>query len=118
MSAGSALDTITTVAGTEFRRFHARYDVPSSTNGGTATASAWTPYPLDTVVQNAVPGAALASNVITLPAGTYRVSAAIKVYNIEQFQIRLRKTDGTAATLLLGSSGFSGSTSNNRDLHG
>ena len=43
----------------------------SGTDGGTPTASAWTARTLNTVVRNVGSLASLASNQITLPAGTY-----------------------------------------------
>lgn len=48
-----------------------RYEVPSGTAGGTYTAGADATCPLNTVKRNAITGASLAANQVTLPAGTY-----------------------------------------------
>jgi hypothetical protein len=64
----------------------------NGTQGGTFTAGAWRTRVLNTVVQNTITGASLASNQFTLPAGTYSLSGLatakyvgghnVRVYNI------------------------------------
>lgn len=49
----------------------------SGTNGGTFTSGAWQTRDLNTVVLNNIPGASLAANQITLPAGTYVIDAGV-----------------------------------------
>lgn len=65
-----------TAAATYQRKFsiHARDEKPSGTGGGNSVAGDQTRV-LNTVVTNTIVGASLASNQITLPAGTYRVQA-------------------------------------------
>ncbi|SFW54325.1 hypothetical protein SAMN03159376_02091 [Pseudomonas sp. NFACC09-4] len=65
-----------TAAATYQRKFsiHARDEKPSGTGGGNSVAGDQTRI-LNTVVTNTIVGASLASNQITLPAGTYRVQA-------------------------------------------
>ena len=46
---------------------------PSATSGGTFTSGAWRTRDLNTVRYNTITGASLASNQITLPAGTYKI---------------------------------------------
>ncbi|MBK9322713.1 MAG: hypothetical protein IPM97_07165 [Bdellovibrionaceae bacterium] len=48
---------------------------PANTAGGTFTSGSWQTRTLNTTRFNTIPGASLASNQITLPAGTYYVRA-------------------------------------------
>lgn len=56
---------------------HARDQKPSGTDGGTATAGAYAQRTLNVLATNAIAGASLAGNRITLPAGTYHVRASV-----------------------------------------
>lgn len=77
------------------------------TAGGTFTAGAWRTRTLNTLVQNHIGGASLASNQITLPAGGYYAFASAPAYNVDAHQLRLQNvTDG--ATLIRGSTPFAG----------
>ena len=76
----------------------------NGTDGGTATSGSWQTYPLNTEDYDASVNASIASNVITLPAGTYRFHAAATFYQCGWAQLRVRQTDGTATTH--GSSGL------------
>ncbi|WP_110995379.1 phage tail protein [Pseudomonas sichuanensis] len=78
----------------------------TNTAGGTATAATWTTRDLNSVRVNRIPGSSVASNQITLPAGTYRFDARAPAIGVGAHQIRLRNiTD--AADVDTGSSGFS-----------
>ena len=78
----------------------------SGTNGGTATAGSYVKRTLNTTVQNGIAGCSIASSVITLPAGTYRLTAEAPVFNVTTNSSRLRNTsDGT--TTQQGCSNFS-----------
>lgn len=59
---------------------HVRDVKPSGTSGGSFTSGAWRTRDLNTVLTNTIPGAALAGNQITLPAGTYEVEARAPTY--------------------------------------
>ena len=83
--------------------FHVRHTAPSGTPGGVPTTGIWTTGPLDDVLLNEAQGAALASNAITLPAGTYDVEAYRQFYRMGRVRIRLFNTTD-AATVLVGSS--------------
>ena len=83
----------------------------AGTAGGTFTAGAWRTRDLNTVVHNSITGASLASNQITLPAGTYRIDASAPVYRVGRHMVLLHDITG-AATLLLGTSEFSAAGSN------
>lgn len=83
----------------------------SGTNGGTFTAGAWQTRDLNTEVSDAGGHASVASNQITLAAGTYRVRAHAYAGGVNAHRLRLQNiTDGT--TLLLGSDHLSTSTAN------
>ena len=78
--------------------------VAGGTPGGTGT---WLTRTLDTVRQNAIPGASLASNQISLPPGTYEVSARATGFQVGQHQSRLRDIGG-ASTLLVSAAADAG----------
>lgn len=61
--------------------FHVRDEKPSGTAGGATTSSTWTARTLNTSVTNEISAASLASNQITLPAGTYFIEARAPCYN-------------------------------------
>lgn len=54
---------------------HVRDEKSNGTDGGSSTGPAYNDRNLNTVVNNTITGASLASNQITLPAGTYKISA-------------------------------------------
>lgn len=76
----------------------------SGTDGGTFTSGAWRTRTLNTVRTNSIGGvAALASNQITLPAGSYVVEASAPAMRVDSHQTRLQNiTAGT--TLDMGTS--------------
>jgi hypothetical protein len=81
----------------------------SGTNGGSSVATTWTKRVLNTTVVNNITGASIASSVITLPAGSYIVTASAPCYESTYFKIRLQNTtDGTTA--VLGTSEFNQSS--------
>lgn len=71
---------------------HVRDEKATNTAGGAATAAAWNTRTLNTVVSNDITGASLASNIVTLPAGTYKIrgiapcagttTAVLSLYNV------------------------------------
>jgi hypothetical protein len=61
----------------------------SGTGGGTFTSGARRTRDLNTVVTNEISGASLASNQITLPAGTYYIQASAPSYNVNQSRLSL-----------------------------
>jgi hypothetical protein len=80
---------------------YVRHEESSGTNCGTGTASAWNIRTLNTVMVNSIPGASLASNRVTLPTGTYRISAVAPAYRTFKTKTRWRNvTDG--ATVIVG----------------
>ncbi len=85
-------------------------------DGGTTTGTTWTTRPLNTSVSNTITGASIATNVITLPAGTYKLVGYSCLYQCGLSQIRLRNTSD-AATTLLGSITEMGSGSQTEHVH-
>lgn len=73
----------------------------SGTNGGTFTSGDWQTRTLNTSVINNITGVSLATNQITLPAGTYQVSGYAVAHDVNQNQTRIQDTTG-AATLITG----------------
>lgn len=78
---------------------------PNNTNAGTLTGGSWTTRILNTESSDpdSIVGLNTGTGVITLNIGTYRVKAWAVGYRCDTHQIRLRRTNNTAATLLLGS---------------
>jgi len=84
----------------------------SGTGGGALGASgSWVKNPLNTIVSD--PDSivtSLSSNVITLPAGTYRFEWASLTYQVDEVQSRLRNTADSIS--YLGTTLFGGTTAN------
>jgi hypothetical protein len=79
----------------------------SGTNGGTFTNGAWRTRDMNTEVADTASHGSVASNQVTLDAGTYRVFASAPVYQTGSHQLRLRNiTAGTTA--VVGQSSFAG----------
>lgn len=74
-------------------------------NGGTSLVGTNTRI-LTVATHNSITGASLASNQVTLPAGTYELDGFALGYKAERHQCYVYDTTG-AATLLIGSSSFS-----------
>lgn len=81
-----------------------QYAPSNGTEGGTATASAWTARTLDTSVSNTITGCSLASNAVTLPAGKYLILASASFYRTGETRIRFKST--TTSTAVDGVQGF------------
>lgn len=80
----------------ETKLLHIRDEKAANTNGGTFTSGAWRTRDLNTVKTNEITGASLASNQITLPAGTYFIRSRSQVYGCNYTSSRLRNiTDGS-----------------------
>lgn len=76
----------------------------SGTDGGTFTSGAWRTRDLNTVESNNIVGASLATNQITLPAGTYEVIGFATANGVTKHQARLYDTTGTVL-LVTGTNG-------------
>jgi hypothetical protein len=76
----------------------------SGNPGGTATATAWTTMPLNTKDVDTSSIATLTNNQVSLPSGTYRVSAYCPFYsNLSTIQMRLYNVTGSAILVQGGS---------------
>lgn len=82
---------------------HVRDEKASGTNGGTFTQGDWRTRDLNTVVTNEIAGASLASNQITLPAGTYDIEASAPGQFVGVHKAKLYDTTGMA-DLIIGTS--------------
>jgi len=91
---------------------HVRDEKAANTAGGTFTQDAWQTRDLNTVATNEIPGASLASDQITLPAGTYEIHAWAPHYRTGRSKLRLFDTTG-AADLIIGSHGHNNNTFSN-----
>jgi hypothetical protein len=78
----------------------------NNVDGGFATPGSYTARDLNTIRKNTITGASVASNVITLPAGTYRISARAPAFRVEDHKAKLRNTTDNTDTIV-GSSEFS-----------
>jgi hypothetical protein len=70
----------------------------SGTNGGTATSGSYVKRTLNTTIQNGITGCSIASSVITLPAGTYRLTGQAPVFNVTTNSSRLQNTTDATTT--------------------
>jgi hypothetical protein len=61
----------------------------NGTDGGASVATTWTTRVLNTTVLNGITGASLATNQVTLPSGTYVVTAFSPMRNTNLSKIRL-----------------------------
>lgn len=88
---------------------HVRDEKPSGTQGGTTTADTTIVRDLNTVVVNTIIGASLVSNTITLPEGTYMVSASCPAVRTDGHKAHLyNETD--ASIEVQGQNNFAGAS--------
>ncbi len=83
-----------------------------NTVGGSFTSGAWRTRVLNTTVSDTASISSLASNQVTLPAGTYRVFAQAPAYQVNGHQTRLQNITAST-TLVTGTSQQSGGAQNN-----
>jgi hypothetical protein len=72
----------------------------SGTDGGGFTSGAWQTRTLNTVRHNSLTGASLATNQITLPAGTFRVSALAPAIRVAQHVAKLYNITASADAII------------------
>ena len=73
------IDTAAKMGGDNF--LHVQDQKTQNTHGGDFTSGAWRTRDLNTVLTNTIPGASLASNQITLPAGKYYAEVILTNYS-------------------------------------
>ena len=88
---------------------HVREELSNGASPASSSASTWNTRALQTTSINQISGASLASNVVTLPAGTYYIEASAEAVVTDDNRLRIRKTSGTATTLLVGPGNRAGS---------
>ena len=79
--------------------YHVRDQKTSGTAGGVSTAATHKVRVLNTEVNAGITGASLASNQVTLPAGTYSVHAISSVYNVARNRANLYNVTDSVITL-------------------
>ena len=72
----------------------------TNTQGGTFTSGAWRTRDLQTTQVNSISGASVASNQITLGAGTYLVSASAPAWKVTSHQTRFYNITDSSETIL------------------
>lgn len=78
---------------------HVQDQKTAGTDGQALASGSWLQRNLNTTLTNEISGASLASNQISLPAGTYWVEARANSYNCDKHKLRLQNT--TDSTTLL-----------------
>lgn len=84
---------------------HVRDEKASGTSGGSSVIGSWLARTLNTVKTNEITGASLASDTITLPAGTFEIDASSPSFGTRRYQTRLYNVT-TAAALIYGTPGY------------
>ncbi len=85
---------------------HVQDEKAAATAGGTFTSGAWRTRDLNTVTVNQITGASLASNKVTLPAGTYFAQWAAPAYFVDRHQSKLYNVTD-AADIAIGAGAYS-----------
>jgi hypothetical protein len=88
---------------------HVRDEKPSGTSGGTFTSGSYQTRTLNTTKTNEISGASLASNQITLPAGTYWCEASAMASLVNTHKAKLYNVTD-ASDILIGTSGYNSQT--------
>jgi hypothetical protein len=81
----------------------------SGTNGGTFTLGSFVKRTLNTTVVNNITGCSIASSVVTLPAGTYRIRGNSPAFQVGSHKNRFQNTTDST-TAIDGSSEFVSNT--------
>lgn len=114
---GSGASANPTINATIYQTMHVVEEIAASASSGTATSGSYFTRTLNTVVTNTITGASLASNQITLPAGTYNIFAEVPSYRADGHIAKLRRVSATAADVVIGTTGYSGSGTSNANSY-
>ena len=87
-------------SGFDTQLLHVRDEKAANNDGGTFTSGSFVTRTLNTVMTNEISGASLASNQITLPAGTYYIHASAPTFGVIRNKLKLRNTTDSADTLI------------------
>ncbi len=102
-----------TIASDMFQTMHVVEEIAASAVSGDATSGSYFTRALNTSVTNTITGASLASNQITLPAGTYNIFAQVPGYRVDGHIAKFRRVSASAADVVIGTVGYTGSGTNN-----
>jgi hypothetical protein len=105
-ASGTDLDFTWSAASSVLTRAVFTDEKAQGTHGGTFTTGAWRTRDINTTQYNNITSASIASNQITLPAGTYELNATCPAVDINQFASRLYNITDSSVTIL-GSSTYS-----------
>lgn len=100
LSAGLSMQSTTLTSAFGAQLVHVQDQKAANTNGGACTSGAWRTRTLNTAITNEVTGASLATNQITLPAGTYWVQATAPGFFLGLHKAKLRNTTDGSDTLI------------------
>lgn len=114
---GSGASANPTINATIYQTMHVVEELAASASSGTATSGSYFTRTLNTVVTNTITVASLASNQITLPAGTYNIFAEVPSYRADGHIAKLRRVSATAADVVIGTTGYSGSGTSNANSY-
>lgn len=93
-------DPVASTPAFEGSHLHIQDQKTANTDGGTFTSAAWRTRDLNTVVTNQITGASLATNQITLPAGTYEIDAVAPAVSVLQHKAKLRNITDSSDVIL------------------
>ena len=79
---------------------HVRDEKSAGTNGGTFTSGSFQTRDLNTSVTNEISGASLSSNQITLPSGTYFITASAPFHDSGRSKAKLRNVSDSSDTII------------------
>ena len=86
--------------GFDSQLFHVRDEKANNTNGGSCTGGTWNTRDLNTILTNEISGASLSSNQITLPSGTYFITASAPMHVVARHKLKLRNITDSSDTLI------------------
>ncbi len=104
-----------TVYNRDKRIIHVQDQKSSGTGGGVFNSGSWLTRDLNTEIENTITGASLSSSTITLPAGTYRVSAYSTAYFVNGHMMDLYNVT-LGSVITSGCTAYSATSANNNTL--
>jgi hypothetical protein len=84
----------------ESQLLHVRDEKSAGTNGGTFSSGSFQTRDLNTSVTNEITSASLSSNQITLPSGTYFITATLPFHNSGRSKAKLRNTSDSSDAII------------------
>ena len=84
----------------ETQLLHVRDEKSNGTPAGGNTGGTWNTRVLNTVLTNEITSASLSSNQITLPSGTYFITASAPMHVVARHKLKLRNITDSSDTLI------------------